>query len=100
MKVFRSTAILLCLILLLGMIPALGADPADIQKLVDETAAYQLSTVSFESKLVNDLGIDSLSMLLLSLAAEHKFGMQFETTEKPFETVGEVCDYIMTASAK
>lgn len=48
MKVFRSTAILLCLILLLGTIPALGADPADIQKLVDETAAYQLSTVSFE----------------------------------------------------
>ena len=59
-----------------------------------------LSTVGFDSKLVNDLGIDSLSMLLLSLAAEHKFGMQFENTEKPFETVGEVCDYIVAAVAK
>lgn len=59
-----------------------------------------LSKVGFDSKLVNDLGVDSLSMLLLSLAAEHKFGMQFETTEKPFETVGEVCDYIVTAVAK
>ena len=59
-----------------------------------------LSTVGFDSKLVNDLGIDSLSMLLLSLAAEYKFGMQFETTEKPFETVGEVCDYIVAAVAK
>ena len=45
-----------------------------------------LSTVGFDSKLVNDLGIDSLSMLLLSLAAEHKFGTQFETTEKPFDS--------------
>ncbi len=59
-----------------------------------------LSTVGFDSKLVNDLGIDSLSMLLLSLAAEHKFGMQFEATKKPFETVGEVCDYIVAAVAK
>lgn len=60
-----------------------------------------LNTVSFESRLVSDLGIDSLSMLLLSLAAEHKFGMQFSNTEKPFETVGEVCDYIVAAvSAK
>ena len=41
-----------------------------------------LSTVSFDSRLVNDLGIDSLSMLLLSLASEHKFGMQFGNTEK------------------
>ena len=48
-------------------------------------------------KLVSDLGIDSLSMLLLSLAAEHKFNMQFENTNHPFETVGEVCDYIATA---
>ena len=40
-----------------------------------------LSTVSFDSRLVNDLGIDSLSMLLLSLASEHKFGMQFGNTE-------------------
>ena len=56
-----------------------------------------LGSVSFDSKLVSDLGIDSLSMLLLSLAAEHKFNMQFENTNHPFETVGEVCDYIATA---
>ena len=56
-----------------------------------------LSTVGFDSKLVNDLGIDSLSMLLLSLAAEHKFKMQFDSTTAPFETVGDVCDYIVAA---
>lgn len=56
-----------------------------------------LSQVSMDSKLVNDLGIDSLSMLLLSLAAEHKFQMQFATDVPPFETVGEVCDYIVSS---
>lgn len=56
-----------------------------------------LSQVSLKSRLVGDLGIDSLSMLLLSLAAEHKFGMQFENNDHPFETVGEVCDYIAAA---
>ena len=56
-----------------------------------------LGKVTMESRLVNDLGIDSLSMLLLSLAAEHKFGMQFATDTPPFETVGEVCAYIVNA---
>jgi len=59
-----------------------------------------LNKVTMDSKLVNDLGIDSLSMLLLSLAAEHKFGMQFENTATSFETVGEVCDYIVAAVKK
>jgi acyl carrier protein len=56
-----------------------------------------LTNVDFDSKLVSDLGIDSLSMLLLSLAAEHKFNMQFDSTTAPFETVGDVCDYIVAA---
>ena len=42
---------------------------------------------------MKDLGIDSLSMLLLSLATENKFGFQFSTQE-PFQTVREVVDYI------
>ncbi len=57
------------------------------------------STITFESRLVNDLGIDSLSMLLLSLAAENKFHVQF-ASDKMFETVGDVCDYIVKANEK
>ena len=53
------------------------------------------STISFDSSLVNDLGIDSLSMLLLSLAAESKFNIQFASDAPQFKTVGEVCDYIV-----
>lgn len=55
------------------------------------------STISYESRLVNDLGIDSLSMLLLSLAAENKFNLQFASDAR-FETVGDVCDYIIKAT--
>lgn len=59
-----------------------------------------LSSVSYESRLINDLGIDSLSMLLISLAAENKFHMQFASGTPPFETVGDVCDYILNAISK
>ena len=47
MKHIRSTALLLILLLLLGTIPVRGVDTSVIQKLVDETAAYQLGTISF-----------------------------------------------------
>ncbi len=56
-----------------------------------------LSKVTLDSQLVSELGIDSLSMLLLSLAAENKFQMQFASDTAPFETVGQVCDYIIAA---
>lgn len=52
-----------------------------------------IDTVSMDSQLTTDLGIDSLSMMLVSLAIENKFGFQFET-KAPFKTVGEVVDYI------
>ena len=53
-----------------------------------------LDNVSEQSALVTDLGIDSLSMLLLSLATEQKFQIRFET-QKPFERVSDVIDYII-----
>ena len=53
-----------------------------------------LDKVSEQSAMVTDLGIDSLSMLLLSLATEQKFQIRFET-QKPFERVGDVIDYII-----
>lgn len=55
-----------------------------------------LSKVGPGSVLVEDLGIDSLSMLLLSLAIENKFGFQFKTQES-FKTVGDVISYIEKA---
>lgn len=55
----------------------------------------QLDTtnVTREASLINDLGIDSLSLLLLSLAIEQKFDFKFNSAQA-FQTVGEVVDYI------
>lgn len=57
-----------------------------------------LDSVTENSSLMMDLGIDSLSMVLMSLAIETKLGFQFEVSE-PFKTVGEVIDYIEKAKA-
>lgn len=51
------------------------------------------SAITEDASVVRDLGIDSLSMLLMSLGIETKFGFQFQT-QKPFEKVSEVIDYI------
>lgn len=51
------------------------------------------SKIGMDASLVMDLGIDSLSMLLMSLAIEQKFNFQFKNM-RPFQTVGEVVDFI------
>ena len=55
--------------------------------------SMDLSTIGEDSQLVRDVGLDSLTILLLSLAVENKFGFKFEGNPK-FTTVGEVLDYI------
>ena len=55
--------------------------------------SMDLSSVTEDSQLVRDVGLDSLTILLLSLAVENKFGFKFEGTPK-FETVEEVIDYV------
>ena len=63
----------------------------EILQLIKPSA--DLSSITDDSQLVRDLGLDSLTILLLSLAVENKFGFKFEGTPK-FATVGEVLDYI------
>lgn len=55
--------------------------------------SMDFSTVNEDSQLVRDLGLDSLTILLLSLAVENKFGFKFEGQPR-FNTVGEVMDHI------
>ena len=55
--------------------------------------SMDLSSVNDDSQLVRDIGLDSLTILLLSLAVENKFGFKFEGNPK-FTTVGEVIDFI------
>ena len=56
-----------------------------------------LSNVGMETELFRELGIDSLTMLLLSLAAEEKFGMHFPDGAPAPVTVGQVCDAVLAA---
>ena len=58
-----------------------------------------LSNVGMETELVRELGIDSLTMLLLSLAAEEKFHMHFPDGAPAPVTVGEVCDAVLKGQA-
>ena len=61
--------------------------------LIQIKPSMDFSSVNEDSQLVRDLGLDSLTILLLSLAIENKYGFRFEGNPK-FITVREVLDYI------
>ena len=67
----------------------------EILKLIKPSADF--STINEDSQLVRDVGLDSLTILLLSLAIENKFAFKFEGNPK-FTTVGEVIDYVSAHS--
>ena len=53
--------------------------------------ATDLSEVTLDTELVRELGIDSLTMMLLTLAIEDKYKVRFPDMQQPPRTVGEVC---------
>ena len=52
-----------------------------------------MSTVTEETKLVDDLGFDSLALMMMSMEIEDAFNFKF-TEFVRFETVGDVCGYL------
>ncbi|MBR2748212.1 MAG: acyl carrier protein [Bacteroidales bacterium] len=56
-----------------------------------------LSNVNNSTELVRELGIDSLTMMLLSLAVEEKFKMRFPDGGPMPVTVGDVCENVLRA---
>lgn len=52
-----------------------------------------MDEVTAETRLVDDLSFDSLSMMMMSLEIEEAFGFRFEEMIK-FNTVGDVCKYL------
>lgn len=56
-----------------------------------------LATVGEKTELVRELGIDSLSMMLVALAVEEKFQMSFPTDGVAPQTVGDVIDVVLGA---
>jgi acyl carrier protein len=52
-----------------------------------------LAGVTSETRLVEDLGFDSLALMMMAMGIEDAFGYRF-TEFVRFATVGEVCDYL------
>lgn len=50
-------------------------------------------TIDRETRLFDDLHLDSLSIMLFAMEIEAAFDFKFTETLK-FTTVGDVCDYI------
>lgn len=52
-----------------------------------------MSAVNEQTRLVDDLGFDSLAIMMLAMELEEAFGFKFTEFVK-FETVGDVCEYV------
>ena len=55
--------------------------------------SIDVDAVRGESLLREDLGLDSLTMLLMSLGIENQFGIRFEDSPS-LQTVQDVVDYV------
>ncbi len=52
-----------------------------------------MSQVTEDTTLIDDLGFDSLALMMLSMEIEDAFNFRFEGFVR-FETVGDVCRYL------
>ena len=52
-----------------------------------------MSAVTEDTKLIEDLGFDSLALMMMSMEIEDAFNFKFLEFVK-FETVGDVCRYL------
>ncbi|MBP5342300.1 MAG: acyl carrier protein [Bacteroidales bacterium] len=64
--------------------------------LVKIKPSADLTAIGDDTQLVRDLGLDSLTILLMALAVEKDFGIRFEGNPQ-FVTVGQVVDYVEKA---
>ena len=52
-----------------------------------------MNTVTEDTRLIDDLGLDSLSIMLFAMEIEAAFGFRFTEPVK-FVTVGDVCRFL------
>ena len=52
-----------------------------------------MSTVTIDTRLIDDLGFDSLAMMMMAMELEDAFNFKFTEFVK-FETVRDVCGYL------
>ena len=68
---------------------------AGLASILEEVADVSPDDVSDEKTFVDDLDVDSLSMVEVAMAAEEKFGVKIPDDELPkLKTVGDAVSYI------
>ncbi|WP_199430246.1 acyl carrier protein [Qaidamihabitans albus] len=70
-----------------------------LAEIVEEVAGVAQDDVSLEKSFVDDLDIDSLSMVEIAVQAEDKFGVKIPDDELAnLKTVGDAVDYVSANS--
>ena len=68
---------------------------AGLAEIVDEVAGVPADDVTPEKNFVEDLDIDSLSMVEIAVAAQDKFGVEIPDDQlKDLKTVQDVINYV------
>ena len=61
----------------------------------DDRNAAMLAECTEDTRLIDDLGLNSIGILYLVISIEETFGIRFENAGvNTFQTVGQVIDYI------
>jgi acyl carrier protein len=68
---------------------------AGLGEIIDEVAGVSADQVTPDKTFVDDLDIDSLSMVEIAVAAQDKFGVEIPDDQlKDLKTVQDVVDYV------
>jgi acyl carrier protein len=68
---------------------------AGIAEIIDEVAGVPADEVTAEKNFVEDLDIDSLSMVEIAVAAQDKFGVEIPDEQlKDLKTVQDVMNFV------
>jgi acyl carrier protein len=71
-----------------------------LAEIVDEVAGVPADQVTPDKTFVDDLDIDSLSMVEIAVAAQDKFGVEIPDDQlKDLKTVQDVIDYVKRTAA-
>ena len=71
---------------------------AGLAQIVNEIAGVPVGDITFDKNFIDDLDVDSLSMVEIATAAEDKFGVRIPDEDlKDLKTVGDAVSYIEKA---
>jgi acyl carrier protein len=71
---------------------------AGLSEIIDEIAGVPADEVTPDKTFIDDLDIDSLSMVEIAVAAQDKFGVEIPDDQlKDLKTVQDVIDYVERA---